>query len=147
MILYKMIYSINMHTTVYQFWRFVYHHEQSVIDHYARISLYHFVRRSDCTYIIYHGPYLSIYLSLYLSIFLFLSYIFIYLSMYTYVFPPLGLLRPPHPDWPSSTCRKRERRSPAASPSPGTAHPLSTADPALAESVTAARAVREPVTR
>ena len=35
-----MIYSINMHTTVYQFWRFVYHNEQSVIDHYARISLY-----------------------------------------------------------------------------------------------------------
>ena len=35
-----MIYSINMHTTVYQFWRFVYHHGQSVIDHYARISLY-----------------------------------------------------------------------------------------------------------
>ena len=29
-----MIYSINMHTTVYQFWRFVYHPEQSVIDHY-----------------------------------------------------------------------------------------------------------------
>ena len=26
-----------MHTTVYQFWRFVYHHEQYVIDHYARI--------------------------------------------------------------------------------------------------------------
>ena len=33
-----MIYSINMHTTVYQFWRFVYHPEQSVIDHYARSS-------------------------------------------------------------------------------------------------------------
>ena len=57
-----MIYLINMHTTVYQFWRFVYHHEQSVIDHYARISLYtlfvrYFVWRSDCTYIIYHSPY------------------------------------------------------------------------------------------
>ena len=48
-----------MRTTVYQFWRFVYHHEQSVIDHYARISFirYHFIRRSDCTYIIYHSPY------------------------------------------------------------------------------------------
>ena len=33
MIPYKMIYTINMHTTVY-------HHEQSVIDHHARISLY-----------------------------------------------------------------------------------------------------------
>ena len=41
-----MIYSINMHTTVYQFWRFVYHHEQSVIDHYVRSSLY---TRSFCT--------------------------------------------------------------------------------------------------
>ena len=40
MIPYKMIYTINMHTTVYQFWRFVYHHEQSVIDYYARISIY-----------------------------------------------------------------------------------------------------------
>ena len=27
-----------MHTTVYQFLRFVYHHEQYVIDHYARSS-------------------------------------------------------------------------------------------------------------
>ena len=35
-----MIYTINMHATVYQFWRFVYHHEQFVIGHYARISLY-----------------------------------------------------------------------------------------------------------
>ena len=35
MIPYKMKYSINMHTTVYQFWRFVYHHEQSVMDQYA----------------------------------------------------------------------------------------------------------------
>ena len=43
---YKMIYSINMHTTVYQFWRFVYHPEQSVIDHYARSSFY---TRSFCT--------------------------------------------------------------------------------------------------
>ena len=41
-----MIYTINMHTTLYQFWRFVYHHEQSVIDHYARSSLY---TRSFCT--------------------------------------------------------------------------------------------------
>ena len=40
-----MIYSINMHTTIYQFWRFVYHHEQSVIDHYARSSFY---TRSFC---------------------------------------------------------------------------------------------------
>ena len=37
MIPYKIMYTINMHTTVYQFWRLVYHHEQSVIDHYARI--------------------------------------------------------------------------------------------------------------
>ena len=44
-----MIYTINiLYTTVYQFWRFVYHLEQSVIDHY--------IRRSDSTYIIYHGP-------------------------------------------------------------------------------------------
>ena len=35
-----MIYSIYMHTTVYQFWPFVYHHEQSESDHYARMSLY-----------------------------------------------------------------------------------------------------------
>ena len=35
-----------MHTTVYQFWRFVYHLEQSVIDHYARSSFY---TRSFCT--------------------------------------------------------------------------------------------------
>ena len=51
MIPYKMIYTINMHTTVDQFWRFVYHHEQSVIDHYARISLY---TLSFCTKIILH---------------------------------------------------------------------------------------------
>ena len=42
-----MIYSINMHTAVYQFWRFVYHHEQSVIDHYARISLYTLILYED----------------------------------------------------------------------------------------------------
>ena len=51
-----MIYSINMHTTVYQFWRFVYHHEQSVIDHYTRSSLY---TRSFCTGIkLYVGHFL-----------------------------------------------------------------------------------------
>ena len=32
-----MIYTTNMHTTVYQFRRLVYHHEQSVIDHYIII--------------------------------------------------------------------------------------------------------------
>ena len=46
-----MIYSISMHTTVYQFWRFVYHHEQSAIDRYARSSLY---TRSFCTGIKLH---------------------------------------------------------------------------------------------
>ena len=51
MIPYKMIYTINMHTTVYQFWRFVYHYEQSVIDHYARISF--------CTKIRLHVYHLS----------------------------------------------------------------------------------------
>ena len=51
-----MIYSINMHTTVYQFWRFVYHHKQSEIDHYARSSLY---TRSFCTGIkLYIGHFL-----------------------------------------------------------------------------------------
>ena len=51
-----MIYSINMHTTVYQFWRFVYHHEQSGIDHYARSLLY---TRSFCTGIkLYVGHFL-----------------------------------------------------------------------------------------
>ena len=51
-----MIYSINMHTTVYQFWRFVYHHEQSGIDHYARSSFY---TRSFCTAIkLYVGHFL-----------------------------------------------------------------------------------------
>ena len=45
-----------MHTTVYQFWRFVYHHEQSVIDHYARISLY---TLSFCTKIRLHVYHLS----------------------------------------------------------------------------------------
>ena len=51
-----MIYSINMHTTVYQFWRFVYHPEQSVIDHYARSSFY---TRSFCTAIkLYVGHFL-----------------------------------------------------------------------------------------
>ena len=44
MILYKMIYSINMYTTV------------SIIMHEYHYIRYHFVRRSDCTYIIYHGP-------------------------------------------------------------------------------------------
>ena len=51
-----MIYSINMHTTVYQFWRFVYHHEQSAIDHYARSSLY---TLSICTKIRLHVYHLS----------------------------------------------------------------------------------------
>ena len=51
-----MIYSINMHTTVDQFRRFVYHHEQSVIDHYARISLY---TQSFCTKIRLHVYHLS----------------------------------------------------------------------------------------
>ena len=50
-----MIYSINMHTTVYQFWRFVYHHEQSVsiiilctkfIIHAIILYGYQIVRRS-----------------------------------------------------------------------------------------------------
>ena len=51
-----MIYSINMHTTVYQFWRFVYHPEQSVIDNYARSSFY---TRSFCTAIkLYLGHFL-----------------------------------------------------------------------------------------
>ena len=57
MILYKLIYSINMHTTVYQFWRFVYQFEQSVIDHYARISLY---TLSFCTKIRLHVYHLSL---------------------------------------------------------------------------------------
>ena len=45
--MFKLIYSINMHTFVYQF-------EQSVIDHYERISLY---TKSFCTEIrlcVYH---------------------------------------------------------------------------------------------
>ena len=49
-----MIYTINMYTTVCQFWRFVFHHEQSVIDHYARISLLSF-----CTKIRLHIYHLS----------------------------------------------------------------------------------------
>ena len=45
-----------MHTTVYKFWRFVYHPEQSVIDHYARSSFY---TRSFCTAIkLYVGHFL-----------------------------------------------------------------------------------------
>ena len=48
-----MIYSINMHTTVYQFWRFV----QSVIDHYLRISLF---TLSFCTKIRLHVYHLSL---------------------------------------------------------------------------------------
>ena len=51
-----MIYTINIHTTVYQFWRFVYHHEQSVIDNYARITLY---TLSLCTKIRLHAYHLS----------------------------------------------------------------------------------------
>ena len=43
----RLIYSINMHTFVYQF-------ERSLIDHYERN---HFdVRRSDCTYTIFMDP-------------------------------------------------------------------------------------------
>ena len=49
-------YTINMHTTVYQYWRFVYHHIQSVIDHYARISLY---TLSFCTKMRLHVYHLS----------------------------------------------------------------------------------------
>ena len=52
-----MIYSINMHTTVYQFWRFVYHHEQSVMDQYAHycISILTVRNRSLCTNIIIYA--------------------------------------------------------------------------------------------
>ena len=80
MIRYKMIYTINMHTTVYQFWRFVYHHEQSVIDHYARISLY---TRSFCTGIkLYVGHFLwplkniaLVYLQINQLIYIFLNFL------------------------------------------------------------------------
>ena len=61
-----MIYSLNMHTTVYQFWRFVYKFEQSVIDHYARISLY---TLSLCTKIRLHVYHLSWPLNMHSSLF------------------------------------------------------------------------------
>ena len=54
MIPYKMIYTINMHTTVYQFWRFVYHHEQSVIMH-----KYHYIHILFCAKIRLHVYHLS----------------------------------------------------------------------------------------
>ena len=47
----KLIYAINMHTTVYQFLRSV-----SIIMHEYHYIRYHFVRRSDCTYISFDGP-------------------------------------------------------------------------------------------
>ena len=56
MIPYKMIYTINMHTIVYQFWRFVYHHERSVIDHCERISLYTLSFCTEIIFICFYGP-------------------------------------------------------------------------------------------
>ena len=55
---YKMIYTINMHTTVYQFWRFVNHHEQSVIDHYARIYAIILYEDQIARILVFMPPYL-----------------------------------------------------------------------------------------
>ena len=55
---YKMIYTINMHTTVYQFegLYIIMNSPKSIIMHEYHYIRYHFVRRSDCTYIFYHDP-------------------------------------------------------------------------------------------
>ena len=89
-----MIYSINMHTTVYQFWRFVYHPKQSVIDHYARSSFY---TRSFCTVIkLYVGHFLWPLLAGQISIF-FLRPLYLFVSVNSLPsFPALSVGLPVH---------------------------------------------------